>query len=166
MLVELAIEAKRAKYAGVPAEWIPKPKYSDSKNPGLIKCIHDFLTFKGFAPMAKDTQIKPVATRKGITYMRVPINSPGDITATIKGHPVIIKANANGHTLNDEHQQFRIRAEAAGIVFLVVRSFQEFFQWYHSLDDAAPHEIAFEKSLTPNTRRNDTTESRATVPHW
>ncbi|WP_194767856.1 hypothetical protein [Tamlana sp. I1] len=150
-----ALEALKAlKYANLkvnhplmPEHAIPRPKYTDRNSNGLTRCVIDWIKLNGFQAerinsmgrmidnretiidsIGRSRNIGSVTWTKGTGQV-----GTADISATIKGRSVKIeiKCKATGdNKQSPEQKEYQKSVEAAGGVYLIVRTFQSFFDWY------------------------------------
>lgn len=149
-LEELKFEEHKAKYPNFP--YPIKPKYSDASSNGLTKCVIDFIKVKGFhaerinstGSMRDNTKtITDVLGRKrtigSVTWIKSTTqNGTSDISATIKGKSIKIeiKCAASGDKYQSERQKiYQKQIEASGGVYLIVREFKDFYNWFNSLEN-------------------------------
>lgn len=149
-LEELKFEEHKAKYPNFP--YPIKPKYSDASSNGLTKCVIDFIKVKGFhaerinstGSMRDNTKtITDVLGRKrtigSVTWIKSTTqNGTADISATIKGKSIKIeiKCAASGDKYQSEGQKiYQKQIEASGGVYLIVREFSDFYNWFNTFKD-------------------------------
>lgn len=149
-LEELKFEEHKAKYPNFP--YPIKPKYSDASSNGLTKCVIDFIKVKGFhaerinstGSMRDNTKtITDVLGRKrtigSVTWIKSTTqNGTADISATIKGKSIKIeiKCAASGDKYQSEGQKiYQKQIEASGGVYLIVREFSDFYDWFNTFKD-------------------------------
>jgi len=149
-LEELKFEEHKAKYPNFP--YPIKPKYSDASSNGLTKCVIDFIKVKGFhaerinstGSMRDNTKtITDVLGRKrtigSVTWIKSTTqNGTADISATIKGKSIKIeiKCAASGDKYQSQEQKiYQKQIEASGGVYLIVREFSDFYNWFNTFKD-------------------------------
>lgn len=149
-LEELKFEEHKAKYPNFP--YPIKPKYSDASSNGLTKCVIDFIKVKGFhaerinstGSMRDNTKtITDVLGRKrtigSVTWIKSTTqNGTSDISATIKGKSIKIeiKCAASGDKYQSQEQKiYQKQIEASGGVYLIVREFSDFYNWFNTFKD-------------------------------
>jgi hypothetical protein len=149
-LEELKFDEHKAKYPNFP--YPIKPKYFDSNSNGLTKCVIDFIKVKGFhaerinstGSMRDNTKtITDVLGRKrtigSVTWIKSTTqNGTADISATIKGKSIKIeiKCAASGDKYQSEGQKiYQKQIEASGGVYLIVREFSDFYNWFNTFKD-------------------------------
>ena len=148
-LENLLFEQHIAKYPNFP--YPIKPKYSDSTSNGLTKCVIDFIKANGFhaerinstGSMRDNTKtITDVLGRKrtigSVTWIKSTTqNGTADISATIKGKSVKIeiKCAASGDNKQSAEQKiYQEQIEASGGIYLIVREFKDFYNWFNSIN--------------------------------
>lgn len=149
-LEELKFEEHKAKYPNFP--YPIRPKYSDASSNGLTKCVIDFIKVKGFhaerinstGSMRDNTKtITDVLGRKrtigSVTWIKSTTqNGTADISATIKGKSIKIeiKCAASDDKYQSEGQKiYQKQIEASGGVYLIVREFSDFYNWFNTFKD-------------------------------
>lgn len=114
---------------------VPRPTpYNDKTANGLTRCVMDFLKFHGFYAnrisstglMRKDKagQLKWTkgGTRPGVA----------DIHAVIAGRHCSIEIKTGRDVMSQHQHAEKKRIEAAGGVYVVVSSMDQFFYWYET----------------------------------
>lgn len=142
-LETLAFEQLRAKYPNTPVQYLPPCKYSDKGANQLTRCVLDWLKLNGHFAQRVNTTGLPVDQRKTFTDVLGNTRQIGSITwrksNTELGASDVI-ANLNGRFVaieikqkdkQSEHQkQYQHKVESANGTYLIVRSFEEFYNWY------------------------------------
>jgi hypothetical protein len=143
-LRRLATEHAKAKHPNVPEYALPKPKYSDRTSNGLTKCIIDFLKLSGWQAERiavtgrmiddRQTYTDVVGNTKTIGRTRWIKSSmqvgTADISATIKGRSVKIEVKVGRDRQRPKQTEYQKQIEAAGGIYLLVKSFDQFYSWY------------------------------------
>ncbi|HEY6143090.1 MAG TPA: hypothetical protein VIV55_06605 [Flavobacterium sp.] len=145
-LENLAFEKLKERYPNFP--YPIKENYTDATSNGLTKCVIDFITLKGFhaerinstgAIKDKRTTSKDVLgnirTIGNVEWIKSTTqNGTSDISATIQGRSVKIeiKCEATGDNIQSEVQkEYQRQIENAGGTYIIVRTFEEFYNWWH-----------------------------------
>jgi len=142
-LESLAVEEKKIKYPSMPPEYIAPVKYNDSTANGLTRCIVDFLRIRGHQSERISTTGRPIdrqttftdVTGRMRTIGRVEwipgtgTNGSADISATIAGRSVKIEVKIND-SQSKAQKKYQQDIEAAGGLYVIVRSFAQFLTWY------------------------------------
>lgn len=143
----IALKTDRAKYPNMPDHCRPKPKYSDRTTNGLTKCVVDWLRFNGYQAERIAVTGRQIDNREVVSdvigrqriigttkWIKGSMQTgTADISATIKGRSVKIevKCAATRDSIQSPAQkQYQKEVEQAGGVYLIVRDFQGFYQWY------------------------------------
>lgn len=144
-LEQLAFDEVVRKHPNFP--YPVRPKYNDNSTNGLTKCVIDYIRLKGFHAERINSTGSMRDNRKTVIdvigrsctvgsakWIRG-TTQPGtaDLSATINGRSVKIevKCSATGDKIQSKHQKaYQEQIEAAGGVYLIVRTFEEFFNWY------------------------------------
>ena len=147
-LQELAIRNLKEKYPNFPDYAIPKSKYTDKTANGLTKCVIDYVTFNGYQAerinstgrqIDKRKKVKDVLGRNrtigSVKWIKgTGQNGTADISATIKGRSIKIeiKCKATGDNYqSDEQKAYQKKIEQAGGVYVIARTFADFYKWYN-----------------------------------
>ena len=144
ILKELKLKDSREKHPNVPEHAIPNPKYSDKTANGLTKCIIDFLMLSGYQAERINTMGRPIDNRKQVTDVLGRVKTIGsmtwgkstarkgsaDISATIKGKSVKIEIKIGKDKQSDFQKEYQKEVERAGGIYIIAKSFQEFYDWY------------------------------------
>lgn len=145
-LERLQFEKLKGQYPNFP--YLISPVYNDNTSNGLTKCVIDYIKLRGF--QAERTNSMGVQTDNRITSTDILGNSriigsrkwiksngqtgTTDISATIQGRSVKIeiKCKATGDNIQSEAQkEYQKQIEASGGVYLIVRTFDDFFNWFN-----------------------------------
>ena len=144
-LKELAWAETRRRYPNVPYPVIRQ--YSDRTANGLTRCIIDFIRFSGGHAERINNTGRPVDHRRIVTdvmgYRRV-IGSmkwiPGtgtrgtaDISAIYLGKSVKIEVKIDRDRQSASQKEYQQSIGASGGIYLIARSFNEFYQDWQGL---------------------------------
>lgn len=148
ILKNLAKRNNTIQYPNVPVHAIPDPKYTDKTSNGLTKCVIDWIRLNGYQAERINSTGRQIDNRE--TVRDVLGNSrligsvkwvkgssqvgTADISATIKGRSVKIeiKCKATGDNYqSDEQKKYQSDIERAGGVYIIARTFDDFYQWYN-----------------------------------
>jgi len=147
-LVELAMDNLKTNHPSVPKYAIPKPKYTDKTSNGLTKCVIDWINLNGFQAERINSMGRQLDNRKTVTDVIGRQRTVGsvtwikgtgqtgtsDISATIKGQSIKIevKCKATGDRYQSKEQKaYQKKIEQAGGIYIVVRTFDEFYNWFN-----------------------------------
>ena len=144
ILKELKLKDSREKHPNVPEHAVPNPKYSDNTANGLTKCIIDFLMLSGYQAERINTMGRPIDNRKQVTDVLGRVKTIGsmtwgkstarkgsaDISATIKGKSVKIEVKIGKDKQSDFQKEYQKEVEWAGGIYIIAKSFQDFYDWY------------------------------------
>jgi hypothetical protein len=145
-LERMAFEKHKERYPNFPHPI--KPKYTDRTSNGLTCCVIDYIEFRGFQAERINSTGRQLDSRKSSTDILGNVRTIGsvkwikgsgqvgtaDISATIQGRSVKIevKCEATGDNKQSQGQiDYQKQIEAAGGVYLIVRTFQEFYNWFN-----------------------------------
>lgn len=128
-LENMAYEALKKRYPNFP--YHPHPKFNDSTANGLTRCVVEYIKLRGFQAERINTTGVKIGDRwvKGSSQA-----GSADISATIQGRSVKIeiKCEASGdHYQSEAQKEYQKQVEAAGGVYLIVRTFQGFYDWFN-----------------------------------
>jgi hypothetical protein len=133
----LSMQVKRAKYPNVP--YLVKSKYTDNTTNDLTLCVIDWINLNGYqAERINSVGTKVRRNGKEIWIKGSSTTGTSDISATIKGRSVKIeiKCAATGDRYQSEDQkEYQRKIEAAGGIYIIVRDFQGFYEWYKNFID-------------------------------
>lgn len=146
ILEQLALDKLKLRYPNNP--YLPIPKYSDATSNALTKCVIDYINFNGFQSERINSTGRQIDNRKTSTDVLGNQRTIGsvkwiksntqtgtsDISATIKGRSVKIeiKCAGSGDKYQSEEQKiYQKQIEAAGGIYLIVRNFNQFYEWFH-----------------------------------
>lgn len=146
ILERLALDKLKNRYPNNP--YLPKATYTDATTNELTKCVIDYITFNGFhserinsTGALKDnrkTSTDVLGNQRTIGSVQwiksTTQNGTADISATIKGQSVKIeiKCEATGDRYQSEAQiKYQKQIEAAGGIYLIVRDFTQFYNWFN-----------------------------------
>lgn len=146
-LENLEFELQKARYPN--CRYPIKPKHSDANSNGLTKAVISYIKIKGFHAERVNSTGAVKDNRKTSTDVLGNIRTIGsvswiksstqkgtsDISATIKGHSIKIeiKCEASGDRYQSEAQiEYQRQIEKAGGVYIIVRTFEQFYNWFDS----------------------------------
>lgn len=121
------------------------PRYSDKTANGLTKCVIDYIRLTGgLAERINSTGryidnsqvFEDVLGRKrsigtGQWLPTSGMKGTADVSATIRGRSVKIEIKMKDRQSEDQ-KKYQQAVEQAGGIYLIIRSFQEFYDWYQS----------------------------------
>lgn len=142
----LMMEQLKQKYPNMPEAYIPKTDWKDNSANSLTKCVIAWIQFMGGQAERISSQGQ---YREGA---KIPVGSgimahtkqlpgkwtPGqstkgtaDISATIRGRSVKIEIKQKDKQ-SEAQKQYQQAIENAGGVYIIVRDFDSFVEWYQS----------------------------------
>lgn len=143
MLERLELEHYRRKHPTIPEAAIVTPKHRDDTANGLTRCIIRFLQLRGWQAERINTMGRPIDTRRVFDVAGCPrlvgsltwgksTSTPGsaDISATINGHSVKIEVKIGRDRQSEAQRAYAEAVRAAGGVYVIARTFEEFVGWY------------------------------------
>lgn len=124
----------------------PLKKYSDSSANNLTQSIIKFLSLKGHLCERVNSTGRPLDNRKVVTNVigqqkvigsltwipGTAMKGTADVSAIINGVSIRIEIKHGKDRQSNFQKEYQRSVEASGGVYLIVRSFQEFFKWYNS----------------------------------
>jgi hypothetical protein len=146
LLRELALADNRMRHPNLPEQARCIRNYSGRTANGLTKCIIDFLNFSGHQAERINCTGRPIDNTKVITDVLGDMRRIGsvnwlptsgqkgtsDISATIWGKSVKIEVKMRDRQSTDQ-KSYQLKIEAAGGYYWLVRSFEEFMNFYNEL---------------------------------
>ena len=133
-------EHLKVKHPDLPEHFYPQKVWNDKSANALTRCVIDFLTFSGWqAERISNTGrfIRDKNSLQGGYYIPGSgTNGTADISATIKpnnlpyGISVKIEIKYGKDRQSEAQKQYQEMIEKAGGVYLIVRNFDEFCEWY------------------------------------
>lgn len=145
-LRELALQDSRWKHPTMPEKWLSIRNYTDRTANGLTKCIIDYVHFNGYLAERINCTGRPIDntqimtdvlgdSRKIGSVKWIPTSGQkgtADISATIRGRSVRIEVKMKDKQSPDQ-VEYQNQVEAAGGLYWLVRSFDEFLSFYNEL---------------------------------
>ena len=145
-LRELALQHSRWKHPTMPEQWRCTHNYTDKTAGGLTKCILDFLKFNGFVGERINSTGRYIDKSKTVTdtlgFSRrigsgqwIPtagIKGTADISAVIRSRAVKIEVKMKDKQSPDQ-VEYQKQVEQSGGLYWLVRSFDEFLNFYNEL---------------------------------
>jgi hypothetical protein len=143
-LEALAMEAARKKHPTIPEHVLAPRKYRDDKANNLTKCIIDWIRLNGFQAERISVTGRYIDNTKVVTNVIgqqqrigsrewIPSSmqkGSADISATINGRSVKIEVKAGRDRQREAQKNYQQQIEAAGGIYIIARSFEEFLTWY------------------------------------
>jgi len=145
-LQELKLQDLKLKHPSMPESYLPKTEYKDNSANSLTKCVIDWINLHGYQAerISSTGQYREGAKIKvGSGLMAHTKQLPGkwtpgqstkgtaDISATIKGRSVKIEIKYGKDKQSDVQKQYQAAVERAGGVYIIVRDFDSFVEWYN-----------------------------------
>jgi hypothetical protein len=128
------------KYPSFPQHAIPSKTWSDNSANGLTKCVIDLINYEGYQAERISTQgtyvegakIKVGENERQLKGKYIPTQGTkgsADISATIRGRSVKIEIKQKDRQ-SEVQKQYQESIERAGGVYIIVRDFDEFVEWF------------------------------------
>ena len=144
-LERMADAEVQKRYENVEAKYLCPRRYRDDDANSLTRCVIDFLNLSGHMAerinctgryMDRSQTFEDVTgkVRTIGTGQWIPtsgMKGTADISATINGRSVKIEIKMKDKQ-SEVQREYQRRIEAAGGVYLIVRSFAEFMTWYNT----------------------------------
>ena len=145
-LEALYLEDHRKRYPNMPEYARTCKKYEDRTANGLTRCVIDFIRLSGYQAervnstgrYVDNTQVYTDVvgrTRSIGTGQWLPTSGQkgtADISAVIRGRAVKIEIKAGKDRQSEDQKRYETDVEKAGGVYLIVRSFEEFYNWFYN----------------------------------
>lgn len=140
----LMIESLKLKYPNMPEAYIPKTEWNDNSANALTKCVIAWIQFMGgqaerISSQGQYREGKKIPVGSGIMAHTKQLPgkwTPGqstkgtaDISATIRGRSVKIEIKQKDKQ-SEAQKQYQASIERAGGVYIIVRDFDSFVEWY------------------------------------
>ena len=133
-LNSLALAKAKQRCPNVP--YLTVKAYKDTTTNELTRAVIDWINLNGYqAERINSTgrQIKANGVEKWIKGSST--RGTADISSTLKGGRAVkieIKCAATGDRYqSDDQRKYQASIEAAGGIYIVVRDFEQFYQWYN-----------------------------------
>ena len=144
------VEASRRRYPNVPEYALVPKKYHERSANGLTQMVIDWLRFHGWQAERINTTGRRIDNRKtsidvigrARTIGKVEwIPTTGqkgsaDISATVMGRSIKIEIKYGKDRQSDDQKKYQQDIERSGGVYLIVRKFDEFVEWYNQFTGA------------------------------
>lgn len=151
ILKELAISENKKRFPSLPDYARVAPKYNDKNANGLTRCIIDYIRLNGGQAERVSVTGRLIDKRKqytdvvgrtrviGSTQWIRPSMQPGtaDISATINGKSVKIEVKVGKDKQRPAQAEYQKQVETAGGIYLIISSFDEFYDWFQKRREAA-----------------------------
>jgi hypothetical protein len=135
-LQQLFLTHYRTTYPAVPEHCLPKQKYTDKTANGLTRMVLDFVRFSGGYAERINVMGRVIKTKANREIYIPSSGSKGsaDISAILPGgKSARIEIKIGKDKQSDKQRQYADKVNAAGGIYVVVRSFQDFYSWYQTL---------------------------------
>ena len=131
-LEALAIAEAKRKYPGLPeSHYTNTNKYKVNSANSLTKAVKDWINLNnGFCERIYTGGIKrTINGREMFTYSGCTKGS-ADLHSIINGRPVYIEIKWGADRQSKNQKNFQKKVESCGAVYLIIRTFEEFYNWY------------------------------------
>lgn len=139
--------------ACIPPQCRCTPTYTDKTANGLTKCIVSWLMLSKWQAERINVMGRPIDNTRIITdcigrkrrigsVQWIPsgvTKGSADISATVAGRSVKIEVKIGRDRQSEAQKEYQKKIEAAGGIYLIVRTFDEFLQWYDQFIIEASH---------------------------
>jgi len=144
-LEALYLDDHRKRYPSMPEYARTCLKYEDRTANGLTKCVIDFVRLSGYQAERINCTGRYIDNTQVFTDVVGRTRSIGstkwlptsgqrgtaDISAVIRGRAVKIEIKIKDRQSEDQ-KRYQTDVEKAGGVYLIVRSFEEFYNWFYN----------------------------------
>lgn len=145
LLERMADAAVQERYKNVEAKYLSPRKYEDRSANGLTKCVIDFIRLSGYQAerinctgryVDNTKVVTDVLDRKRVIGSTKWLPTSGqkgtaDVSAVIRGMAVKIEIKAKSDRQRPNQVEYQKQIEQAGGIYLIVRSFAQFYDWYN-----------------------------------
>lgn len=145
-LEALYMENHRQRYPNMPEYARTGKKYEDRTANGITQCCIDWIRLNGYQAerinstgrYQDNTQVFTDVvgrTRSIGTGQWIPSSGQkgtADISAVIRGRAVKIEIKAGKDRQSDDQRKYQETIARAGGIYLLIRSFQEFYNWFYN----------------------------------
>ena len=139
-LQKLHADYNKAKHPNFPEYALPKKSFNDNSTNGLTKCVIDFLNYSGHQAERISSSgrwiVDKGSVKGGYFIPGTGTKGTADISATIKPHwnnwaiPVKAEVKFGKDRQSDVQKEYEQHIQAAGGVYIIVRDFDSFVEWY------------------------------------
>jgi hypothetical protein len=144
-LQALELEVLKQKSPSMPVNYIPLTAWNDNSANALTKCVIAWIQFMGgqaerISSQGQYREGKKIPVGSGIMAHTKQLPgkwTPGqstkgtaDISATIRGRSVKIEVKYGKDRQSDAQKEYQAAIERAGGVYIIVRDFDSFVEWY------------------------------------
>lgn len=134
---------KKLRYPNTPAHAMPDHKFSDSTANGLTKCVLHFLKLKGhmawrqssegrYRPGQQITDVLGHVRQMKGQWLPGQNVGASDIAAILSGRFTAIEVKIKDKQ-SEQQRRYQQEVEDSGGIYVICRSFTEFYQWYQSI---------------------------------
>lgn len=148
VLARMAQEEYARKHPDIPTGWLPNQKFKQSTANEVTKAVITFIRLSGGQAERISVTGRRVDQRHVVTDalgFKRQIGSvkwikssmqvgTADISATIRGRSVKIEVKVGKDRQSEKQKEYQRQVEQAGGVYLIVRSFDEFYEWWKNND--------------------------------
>lgn len=145
-LEQLYFEDHRRRYPSMPEYARTCKKYEDRTANGMTQCCIDWIRLNGGQAERINCTGKYIDRTEVFTDVVGRTRSIGstkwlptsgqrgtaDISAVIRGRAVKIEIKAGKDRQSEDQKRYQTDVEKAGGVYLIVRSFEEFYNWFYN----------------------------------
>ena len=148
-LERMADAAAARRFPSIDPRYLARRLYRDDTANGLTKCVIEFLNLSGcFAERINTTgrfidrsqtytdvmgKVRTIGTGQWLPTSGA--RGSADISAVINGRAVKIEVKMKDQQSEDQ-KRYQERTEAAGGIYIIVRSFAEVMEWYNAFTKA------------------------------
>lgn len=139
-LQQLHADYTKAKHPNFPEYALPKKSFNDNSTNGLTKCVIDFLNYSGHQAERISTTgrwiVDKGSVKGGYFIPGTGTKGSADISCTIKpnklpfGVSVKIEIKYGKDRQSDVQKQYEQHIQSAGGIYIIVRDFDSFVEWY------------------------------------
>lgn len=144
-LERLYMDDHRRRYPSMPEYARTCKQYEDRTANGLTRCVIDYIRLNGFqaerinstgryidnSQVFEDVLGRKRSIGTGQWLPTSGMKGTADVSATIRGRSVKIEIKMKDRQSEDQ-KKYQLAVEQSGGIYLIIRSFQEFYDWYQS----------------------------------
>lgn len=145
ILEKLAWNEKVSQNPNMPRHCLVVPKFSDKKANDLTKAVIKFISLMGYQGERISVTGRKVASAKKVRdtftgeskivgkdkYIKSSMRKgSADISSVIEGHSVKIEIKVGKDWQSDHQKEYQAEVEQAGGTYLIVRTFDQFYNWF------------------------------------
>lgn len=125
-------------------DYVPKDKFTDKTANGLTKAVITWIKLHGYQAERINTTGRYIEGKtlgvgfygvkqtKGKYIKGTGTNGSADISATIKGKSIKIEVKIGADRQSEAQKKYQADIERAGGIYIIVKNFDQFVDWYNN----------------------------------